>query len=380
MHCPHCGREAPDGRFCGSCGAPLTGTVPRDPRRRRAYAANPHEHVYHPGVVTTFFPHLNLQRTHLMRWILLGGAFIIFLLGLARYVPIAFIAAALFVPILYLFYFYDAEIYEGEPLRVLASTFLIGAILGALLNLGMYRTLLSLAYTLPGEAPSQTFLLVSGVIMPVAALALSLVGPLILFFARPRFNEVLDGLAFGVASGLGFAAAQSIVLAWQLITGPLQEPGGDAASWALPTIKTAILLPLLYAAAAGLICAVLWLRRDPLPTRGSLGWLASLPVAVVLAIVAVIVPALGTTLWGNQLTTLLWYGATLVVMILIVRHVLHVGLVEKAHELGHGSTLTCPHCHHPAPDVPFCPTCGMALRSTAKRARRSALVQEGRGE
>src|SRR6185312_2793734 len=116
MHCQHCGREAPDGRFCGYCGAPLTGTVPRDPQRRRAYAANPHEHVYHPGVVTTFFPHLNPQRTHQMRWILLGGAFIIFLLGLGRYVPIAIVAAALFIPILYLFYFYDAEIYEGEPL------------------------------------------------------------------------------------------------------------------------------------------------------------------------------------------------------------------------------------------------------------------------
>jgi RsiW-degrading membrane proteinase PrsW (M82 family) len=380
MHCQHCGREAPDGRFCGYCGAPLTGAVPPDPRRRRAYAASPHEHVYHPGVVTTFFPHLDRQRTHQMRWILLGGAFIIFLLGLGRYVPIAIVAAALFVPLLYLFYFYDAEIYEGEPLRVLASTFLIGAILGALLNLGLYRAILSTAYTLPGEGPSSSFLLLSGVVLPVAALALSLVGPLILFFARPRFAEILDGLAFGVAAGLGFAAAQSVVFAWQLIAGPLQQQGGDASSWALPTIKTAILLPLLYAAATGLICAVLWLRRDPLPTSRKLGWLASWPVAVVLALLAMIVPALGSALWGGQLAALLWYGATLVVMILLVRHVLHVGLVEKAHELGHGSTLTCPKCHHPAPDLPFCPTCGVALRSAATRARRPALVQEPRGE
>jgi hypothetical protein len=295
MQCPHCGREAPDGHFCGYCGVSLADPSRYHPSRRYAYAANPHEHTYHPSVVTTFFPHLSISRTQQLRWILLGGAALIFLLGMGRYVPLAIVAAALFAPLLYLFYFFDVEIYENEPLRVLGSTFLVGAVLGAALNLAMYRTLLSLEYSLPGEPPSSAFVVLTSVILPLISLVLMLVGPLILFVARRRFHEVLDGLAFGVASDLGFAAAQSLVFSWQLITGPLQEEG-EAYTWALPTIKTAILLPLLFGASAGLVCAVLWLRRDPTPPRRQLGAIASLPAALGTAALALIIPAVGSGL------------------------------------------------------------------------------------
>jgi RsiW-degrading membrane proteinase PrsW (M82 family) len=371
MHCPHCGREAPDGRFCGYCGASLTTQGRPRPRRRHAYAAHPHEHVLHPSVVTTFFPHLNVQRTQQLRWILLGGAVLIFLLGLGRLVPLAIVASALFAPLLYLFYFVDVEIYENEPLRVLGGTFLLGALLGAALNLALYRALLSVEYTLPGEPPSTDFLLLSGAVLPLVSLALMLVGPLVLFSTRRRFKETLDGLAFGVASGLGFAAAQSLIFSWQLVTGPFQEEG-EGYTWALPMIKTAVLLPLLFGAAAGLVCAVLWLRRDPTPPRRQLGALASLPIALGLATLALVVPALGSALGGNEWLTLAWYGGALLVVMLVLRHVLHLALVEKAHELGHGGTMRCPHCQHLAPDVAFCPSCGLALRSAAKRHRRQA--------
>lgn len=379
MQCPSCGREAPDGRYCGYCGAALASAPGRDSRRLRAFAINPREHVYQPALVTTFFPHLKGQRAQQVRWVLLGGTIAILLIALGRFVPLGYVAAAAFVPLLYLFYFYDVEIYEGEPLRVLGSCFLLSALLGAIANLALYRTLLSVEYTLPGEGPSPDFLVLSGIVVPLVSLLLALVGPLILFVARRRFHDVLDGLAFGVASGLGFAAAQSLVFSWQLVTGPFQQDG-EAYSWLLPIAKTAILSPLLFAASIGLVCAVLWLRRDPAPPRRQLGLLASLPAALAVAALVLIVPALGSAFGGDQVVTILWYAGALLVAVLVVRRVVHVALVEKAHELGHGGTMRCPHCQHPAPDVPFCPTCGMALRATGKRTRRAALIQEKTGE
>jgi hypothetical protein len=153
--------------------------------------------------------------------------------------------------------------------------------------------------------------------------------------------------------------------------GPFQQQG-PGSSWALPTIRVSLLLPLLFAGTTGLICAALWLRRDPTPPARDLGLVASLPVAVVLAALAQVVPAVGSTLWGGQIANLLWYGGTLVAVMLLVRHVLHVGLVEKAKALGLGGTMICPHCHHEAPDLAFCPHCGLALHATPKRARRAA--------
>jgi hypothetical protein len=368
MHCEHCGRETPDGHYCAYCGADLTAQSHQAARRRpHSFAVNPREHVYHPAIVSTFFPHLGSLRAQQIRWFLLGGSIVLLLLAVGRYVPVAIVVAALLVPLLYLFYFYDVQIYQNEPIRVLAATFVLGAALGAALSLGVYRFVLGLY--LPGFGPSLEFVLVAGVALPLLGQLLMLVGPLLLFFARPRFDEVLDGLGFGVASGLGFAAAQSIVYSWVLITGPFQEPGQPYA-WVFPVVRISLLIPLVNAATTGLICAALWLRRDPQAPRRDLGRLASLPVALGLGVLGQVVPSLGSDLRGGQATDLVWYGGTLLVLVLLVRHVLHVGLVEKARSLGHGGLVRCPHCFHQVPDVPFCPHCGLAMRSTARRARR----------
>jgi RsiW-degrading membrane proteinase PrsW (M82 family) len=382
MHCEHCGREAPEGHFCAYCGAhlPAADAGHSPTLRRHVYAANPREHVYQPNIISTFFPHLDVHRAQQFRWLLLVLGVAVVLLGLGRYVPIAIVAAALLVPVLYLAYFYVVEIYEDEPIWVVGATFLLGGILGAALSIATYRLVLSQTQlSVTGVAPTPRYVLLTGIVLPVAGQILMLVGPLILYVTRPRFNEVLDGLVFGVASGLGFAAAQSIVYSWLLITGPLQ-PNGNPVSWALPVVRIALLVPLLYAATTGLICAALWLRRDTTPIAHSIGPLAGLPAAVTLALLGLIVPSVGVIYFGGQLLNLIWYGGALVVLMLVVRHVLHVGLIEKARELGHAGTLRCPNCFHMVPDVPFCPNCGVAMRSLAKRARRAQAAGPAPGQ
>ncbi|HEY7780917.1 MAG TPA: PrsW family glutamic-type intramembrane protease [Ktedonobacterales bacterium] len=377
VRCPHCGREAPDGHYCAYCGAPLHAAAPADTRgaaarRRDAYAANPREHVYHPAIISTFFPHLNPSSTHLARWVLLGAALVIFLVGLGRVVPVAYVVAALLIPALYLLYFYDAEIYEDEPLPVLGATFAAGAVLGA--GMSLYFAPLILRLYRPAFQPRSEYVLLTGVGLPLLALLLMVLGPLALFLFRRRFDEVLDGLAFGVASALGFAAAQSIVYTWLLITGPVIRTGNPL-SWALPTIRISILMPLLDAATAGLICAALWAWRRP-AEGGEVGWLAWPPAAVLVAALGQVIPNVASDLFGGEIRDLIWYAIVLVILILFVRHVLHHSLIARAHALGHGGTLRCPHCGREAPDLPFCPHCGLALRSAAKRERRPAAPEE----
>ncbi len=373
MRCEHCGRETPQGHYCAYCGADLTvQTAHKARHRRHTYAVDPHEHVYHPGIVSTFFPHFNPHRAQQARWILLAGIAIIFLIGLGRYVPIATVAAALFIPVLYLLYFYDVELYENEPLPVLGATFVVGALLGAVMSLSVSPVLQR--YLRIGFGPKREYVILHGVMLPILAQVLMLIGPLLIFMFRRRFIEVLDGLSFGVASGLGFAAAQSIVFSWLLVTGPLQQ-GGSASTWAIPTIRTSLLIPLLNAATTGLICAALWLWRHPQPATRRLGALASPPIAILLGLLGQVVPAVGNDLAGGLVLSLVWYGAALVIVMLLVRHVLHVALIAKASELGHGGTLRCPHCGHDVPDVPFCPHCGLAMRSVGKRHRRQMAAE-----
>lgn len=382
MRCEYCGQETPEGRYCVNCGARLTGEPqrPGHQRQRRtfAFAANPSEHVYHPSAISTLFPHLGPARTHQLRWILAAAAVVIFLIAFGRFVPVAIVLAALLVPALYLWYFYDVAIYRDEPLIVLAGTFVAGLVLGAVLALALYTPLQHQSATslLPGRGPAVGYVLLGGVVYPALALALMLAGPVVLLLTRPRFDELLDGLAFGAASGLGFAAAQSVIFSWLLIVGTGQrgggfQRGGAGYSWALDILRVALLQPLLYAAAAGLVGAALWLARDHQISRRALGPLASPVAAVPIALLGIVLPALLSVLAGGQVLDLLYYAVALVVLLLVIRHTLHVGLLEKAHTLGHGGMLRCPHCGEEVGDTAFCGHCGLALRSLPPRHRPS---------
>ncbi|MGO8950639.1 MAG: PrsW family glutamic-type intramembrane protease [Ktedonobacterales bacterium] len=366
MRCPNCGRETPAGEYCVHCGARLpTDTQPVDARRTHAYAANPHEHVLHLSVVTTLFPHLTPRQSGRARWLLLGSAVVIFCIGLARLVPLAVLLGALLVPVLYLAYFYVAELYEDEPLPVLVGTFVAGAVFGTLVSLGFYHIILSQRSLAFGS--SASYVLLTGVALPLLSQALMLVGPLVLYVTRPQFDHLLDGLSFGAASGLGFAAAQSLIYSWLLIQGPFRQTGPDY-SWALPILRIAIVVPLLDATTTGLICAALWLRRDRQADVSNLGWLAAPPVAALLGVLGQIIPSLGYNLIGGQIMALLWYGVAAAVFLILLRLLIHDGLLEEARTAGPGAAHACPYCQHMVPaDGAFCPHCGLAQRPGARR-------------
>ncbi len=378
MRCPHCGRETPPEAYCGYCGARLPqagGDVPprhRGRLRAHAYAADPRESLFTPAVISTLFPHLPPGRATLARWLLIGGVALTLGIAVGRFAPLALLVGAALLPILYLAYFYDVAVYEDEPVIVLVGAFIAGAVLGAAMSLAFYRTLIGERGLSLNAGPSTTYIVLSAVVTPLLGQVLMLIGPLALYVARPRFNDILDGLVFGVASGLGFAAAQSVVYAWLIISGPFQR-GGSAFDWTLPALRVALLTPLLYAATTGLICAAIWLRRDPRVRQRPRALATSLPFVLVVAALGQVAPSLLTDLLPGQIRSFVWYLLAAGALLMLARIGLHLGLLEKGSEAdGAPDLVRCPTCQRMTPDLTFCTQCGVALRASSKRAARRA--------
>src|SRR5438093_7301434 len=106
----------------------------------------------------------------------------------------------------------------------------------------------------------ETGFVLAGIAIPILKQGLMLAGPLFLYLFRGRFREPLDGLAFGVASGLGFSLATSLADFWPLLGGPLVG-NGSPIDWAVRLARAGLLVALVNACTTGLVTAALWLHR-----------------------------------------------------------------------------------------------------------------------
>ena len=137
MRCDHCANDVPDGVFCTRCGAHqgTTRELSRARKREHTYAAHPSEHVVQPSIFTTLFPHLGHQKVHEFRWAFAVGLAGILVLYLAGLISAAILVAVFLVPVLYLIYLYEAQVYRDEPATVLGFTLGGGAVIGLVLTL-----------------------------------------------------------------------------------------------------------------------------------------------------------------------------------------------------------------------------------------------------
>jgi len=361
VSCPHCGNTVPAGEFCGHCGAHLRTA---DVHRRHAFAAVPSEPVLHFNLITTLFPHLPHRRGGPFRWALIAGAlFVVVLAALHLFAP-ATAAAAFLLPVLYLLYLYEVEVYADEPWLLIGATMLAGAVLGY-------------AFTeLAGGAASRinlagdngTGFALRAVVIPIVGQALMLAGPLFLFQFRNRYREPLDGLTFGAASALGFSLASELAALWPLITGPLVG-SGDPVDWALRLLRLGILVSLANASTTGLVTASLWLHRYDRRRSDRAREVSPLATVAVAFGTQLVLGALTFVVQDLIVQVLVWALATIALM-LYVRQVIHQALLSEgaAHEIGPDSQ--CPECHHIVPTMLFCPNCG-AARAAAPRSTRT---------
>jgi hypothetical protein len=353
----------PAGDFCGHCGAHL---VTANASRTHAFAAVPSERVAHPSIISTLFPHLPHRRGGAFRWALIAGAAAVLVLASLHLFAPATIAATFLLPVLYLLYLYEVEVYENEPWLLIAATMVTGAVLGYAFTMFSGDSVSQLNLT----GDRENAFVLAGVAIPIVAQALMLAGPLFLYFIRPRYREPLDGLTFGAASALGFTVMSSLVAFWPLIQGPLVATGAPL-DWSLRLLRAGILVSLVNASTTGLVAAAIWLQRYD-RRRAGLPWTTSILATSIIAIGAqVLMGMLGFAISDLVASTVVLLLGTLA-LLLYVRLVIHQSLLVEGAEHEIGPDTPCPECHRIVPAMAFCPACGAARAAGTKQGRTRA--------
>jgi len=379
MRCTQCERDVPDGAFCTTCGARQgSGGTAGDRRRLDRFAANPSEPVVSPGIFSTLFPHLGHDQVNEFKWVFLGGIVALTILSLLGLITAAIILSAFLVPVLYLMYLYEVRIYRDAPIPIVGMTVGGGLLLGAVTTLVANQLWVSLGdvrVTPFGTVVDVPGLLVGAVLLPLIVEVLKPI-PALMLRGREGLSETVDGLVLGVAAGLGFSAAATIVRFAQVLTSSTVDTA--IAGWVYPLISIAIFAPLMAGSTTGLITAALWHRRggrDRL-TRLEIGGVV---VALAVAVAFVLGDRLLTGFGLPRLISVGWQILCVGVVIVYLRIVLHVALLEEAGTVGLSYT-TCPNCRADIIAARFCPTCGMALSAVTASVReaRADLAPDGK--
>jgi hypothetical protein len=360
--CPYCGVSVPPGTFCGNCGSHLFNAGGRS--RFHHFAASPTEHVFRMAVVSTLFPRLPRRHAHIFRETLVVGVFVVILLASLRLYTPALVAAAVLLPILYLLYLYEVEVREPGWLTNLLATIGIGAVLGVGYSLGFGHVV---KFALDGHGTRQGPLF-SGVLLPVVAQVLMLVGPLLLL-RRVNFREALDGLSLGVTSALGFTGAAVVTEYWHSLTVPLLGASSVSTQEISGLLRAAILAAVVNAATTGIITTCLWLRHHGRSRKRHDHLLLRLPAAVAIAFVVQIALGIATYYVTSLLLVVIIWLIAAAALLEWVRLTVHHALLEEGEELVIGAPSTCLECHHLVPTMYFCPNCGAARSAAPKHTR-----------
>jgi hypothetical protein len=294
-------------------------------------------------------------------WSLPAGVAVIVALVAFNLFAAAAAVAVLLLPVLYLLYLYEARVYSDRPWFVLALAFGVPLFLGASITALLGTLITGLAF----QGDQALLLLLEILVAPALTLVAVAIGPLLLL-SRPTFDEVLDGIAFGAASGLAFSLGATAVAVWPLLTGRVVLEGVPA-QWALLLLRQGILIALVNLVTGALLSAAAWLHGRRARRRLQDHWLWSPVVIVAIALVArIAAAALG--LFPRLLLDVL--GTLLVVFLLFLylRLVVHNALLEEGLELDIGPVGPCPECHSLVPAMLFCPACGVARSAASKPA------------
>lgn len=377
MDCPRCQSAVPEvAHFCHRCGNDL---VPTDERAKRRYALAPDEPVASFAVVSSIMPreagrHPETYRTALT--ITIVAALVAAIFGA---MPIALLIAAFAIPIVYITYLYDVNLWEDEPLAVTALAFLLTGVLAAVFT-WLWTGWMPLQPVLPGAetgiSPSPNWLgfVIFAVLVPVVGEIIRQVGPVVLA-SRPQFDDLMDGVTFGVISGVGYACADTLVRHWDLLTGGMVAP--QPAQLGSLIFLEGFVKPLVMGSATGLAVA----EFSGLG-KGYDGFSGRYVGGVLVAIGANVLFSGGIYLLGfvgpsslSLVLQVIWGLLVLAVLILRLRTVLQTGLLEAAleaasrsEEAADGAEMGfCPRCEMPLlPSAAFCSACGQSTRAIGK--------------
>ncbi len=365
--CGHCHREVPPTDFCVRCGHRLAhegDELSRSKARRGTYAAAPHEHTWTPHIASTLFPQLPRAEANAFLSALGVGLVGIAVLAAFQLYPVALVVAAVLFPVLFVTYMYAANIYESKPGVALGFTLGWGIVVGIVL--GLFARHIGVEFNDHGFSHLGDSAVVKRVfVLPIAAFIATIVS-IVVLYAAPRYNEVLDGIVFGATTAVTIAGTQQIVEAATLLHHGFRA-AGTLPNWLISLTETALLIPIVWMAGAGLMAASLWLGgRVPLRDRKRVGIFGNPFVGAVLGVVLFVAPEFVLQGFRRNVAFLVLIAIAIGALIL-VRFAIHVGLLEEAELLDTpGNEITCANCHRKTPLDLFCGRCGVALRALPK--------------
>ena len=366
--------------FCHVCGQDQRSA---DLTRRKSFAARPDEPVASFALISSIMPRSAGQRPQTYRIAFTIALAVALIAAIFGAMPIAVLVAAFAVPVVYIVYIYDVNLWEDEPFIVTGLAFLLtGALTVGFTALWTYlRGPVPYGTTtydgsLSAAPTVGTFLLVA-LVVPIVGEAIRQIGP-VLLASRPEFDDLMDGLSFGVISGVSYSCFDTLVRQWDLLTGGLQ--GSDPGLWVSLIFLEGFVKPLIIGTASGIAVA----EFSGLG-RGYDGFTPRYFRGVGEAILANAAYQAGTYLFSfvgdatlGVVLSILWGLLILAILILRVRTVLHAGLMEaalerSARDRGMASTTElqyCAQCEMPLLEhAAFCTACGTAVRVQPKASR-----------
>ena len=165
--------------------------------------------------------------------------------GNLNFFPTVLLVGAFTVPIAFIAYFYEHVRHREISPVLLTTCFIVGGAIG-LIAAGFleYGTL-------------RNFSIFSLVGIGLIEEAVKLIFPVAMYISWSYRHEA-DGLLFGIAAGMGFAALET--MGYGLVT--FFESAGDIATLEQVLLLRGFLSPAGHAAWTGFLCAVLWRERE----------------------------------------------------------------------------------------------------------------------
>ncbi|GAB7071855.1 zinc ribbon domain-containing protein [Mycobacterium hodleri] len=375
VECRVCKTEVPEGEYCGLCGIPLSEHRADGPGwlRARAYSASPGEHLFRPNIVSSLFPHLSPNSR--MPFLVGLGVILAALVATSLFrLPAALITvAALGLPLLFLIYLQESDVYDDVPTGTLVATAGLGIGLGVGWVL-LTGAVVARAYDVGlGMGIAGSRILHDGLGVPIGGVVLMLVPALLVRLVRPGQREALDGFAIGALGALMFtAAAQMTRLAPQFAGGMIARSRPMNGLIVEAGIR-GVAVPLTAAAVGGLIGTALWFTRPENKKHQHRNYVR-LAVAVFALVVLVLYAGLGLVDVARmpQLLQLALHLGVAATALLALRVGLHLALLHEAHdEILSDQPLLCQHCGHVVPDMAFCVACGAATRASSRSSRQA---------
>ncbi len=371
--CPVCGQSTNALRFCGYCGTQLT-------ENRYEFTATTFMGRAEELVGMLLEPLARWTRPATVRLIMMAGAALVLLALLANSGGLALIFGAMVLPLILVFWCLHKDLFENEPLVIIAgfgvAGTLIGGVLGWLASLVVTNSWIErgiLNYGAAGyggllaeRAGNPPFVVwtLAGILLPLLALAAIVGGPLAMRQTISLRNEVMDGLTLGAVMGAGYSIGTAVVFASPMVT--QGGPESDASSWTLTTIGLTILRPLIWTLSGGMLGAAAW-RYLLTGTIGSSLVPALVGSAVPLLFTLVSVQISSAGLWPE----FLWGLLMAAIAGSFFSKTVNQAIRHDRRILGNdGSRTVCTSCHQVTPAGRFCSHCGSDLTANTSSVPR----------